>query len=73
MWRNASQAQTSSASITKLRRRTPLPATATIGVAHTELFPRLSLSGLLGLNAATIGNLVKSESAAYTLGVGLSL
>jgi len=47
-------------------------ATATIGVARTELFPRLSLSGLLGLNAATIGNLVKSESAVYTLGVGLS-
>ena len=47
-------------------------ATATIGVARTELFPRLSLSGLLGLNAATIGNLVKSESAVYTLGAGLS-
>ena len=47
-------------------------ATATIGVARTELFPRLSLAGLLGLNAATIGNLVKSESAVYTLGVGLS-
>ena len=48
-------------------------ATATIGVARMELFPRLSLSGLLGLNAATLGNLVKSESAVYTLGVGLSL
>ena len=47
-------------------------ATATIGVARTDLFPRLSLSGLLGLNAATIGNLVKSESAVYTLGVGLT-
>ena len=47
-------------------------ATAPIGVARTELFPRLSLSGLLGLNAATIGNLVKSEWAVYTLGVGLS-
>lgn len=47
-------------------------STATIGVAKTELFPRLSLSGLLGLNAATFSNLGKSESGIYSLGVGLS-
>ena len=46
-------------------------ATANIGVARTALFPRLSLSGLLGLNAATFSNLVKSESVVYSLGVGL--
>jgi multidrug efflux system outer membrane protein len=46
-------------------------STANIGVAKSELFPRLSLSGLLGLNAATFGNLAKSESAIYSLGVGL--
>jgi len=47
-------------------------ATATIGVARSELFPRLSLSGLLGLNAATFSNLAKSESMLYSLGVGLT-
>jgi outer membrane protein, multidrug efflux system len=47
-------------------------ATATIGVARTDLFPRLSLTGLLGLNAATFSNLGKSESAVYSLGVGLT-
>jgi outer membrane protein, multidrug efflux system len=46
-------------------------ATATIGVARTELFPRISLSGLLGLNAATFSNLGKSESVIYSLGAGL--
>jgi outer membrane protein, multidrug efflux system len=46
--------------------------TASIGVAKTELFPRLTLSGLLGLNAATLGNLGKSESGTYSLGVGLN-
>lgn len=47
-------------------------ATATIGVARSELFPRLSLSGLLGLNAATFSNLPKRESMLYSLGVGLT-
>lgn len=47
-------------------------ATAAIGVAKADLFPRVSLSGLLGLNAASFGNLAKSESAVYSLGVGLS-
>ncbi len=47
-------------------------ATANIGVAKSELFPRVSLSGLLGLNAATLSNLGKSESGVYSLGVGLT-
>lgn len=47
-------------------------ATANIGVAKSELFPRVSLSGLLGLNAATFSNLGKSESGVYSLGVGLT-
>jgi multidrug efflux system outer membrane protein len=47
-------------------------ATATIGVAKSEMFPRISLSGLLGLNAATFSNLGKSESGIYSLGVGLA-
>ena len=46
-------------------------ATANIGVAQADLFPRVSLSGLLGLNAASLGNLGKSESFVYSLGVGL--
>ncbi len=45
--------------------------TALVGVARTELFPRLSLSGLLGLNAASFGDLGKGGSAVYSLGVGL--
>lgn len=47
-------------------------ATAAIGVAKADLFPRISLSGLLGLNAARLGDLGKSDSALYSLGVGLT-
>lgn len=47
-------------------------ATASIGVAKADLYPRISLSGLLGLNAATLGDLGRSESAIYSLGAGLS-
>lgn len=47
-------------------------ATASIGVATADLFPRVTLSGLLGLNAATLGNLTDSASALYSLGAGLS-
>ena len=46
-------------------------ATANIGIAKAELFPRISLSGLLGLNAAVLGDLGKSDSAVYSLGVGV--
>jgi len=47
-------------------------STATIGVAKSERFPRLSLSGLLGLNAPVLGNLGKSETVTYSLGVGMT-
>ncbi len=47
-------------------------ATAQIGVATADLFPRLSLTGLLGLNAAVLGNLARAESLRYSLGAGLS-
>jgi multidrug efflux system outer membrane protein len=47
-------------------------ATARIGVAKSEFYPRISLSGLLGLNAASLGNLANSESARYSLGIGLT-
>lgn len=47
-------------------------ATAGIGIARAEFFPRISLSGLLGLNAATFGNLFRAESLVHSLGAGLS-
>jgi outer membrane protein, multidrug efflux system len=46
-------------------------ATANVGVAMAERFPTLSLTGLLGLNAASFGNLGRSESSLYSLGAGL--
>lgn len=46
-------------------------ATARIGIAKADYFPRISLSGLLGLNAATFGNLGNDDSATYSLGVGM--
>src|SRR5690606_1900697 len=47
-------------------------ATAGIGIARSELYPRISLSGLLGFNAARLGDLFTSDAARYALGVGLS-
>lgn len=47
-------------------------ATAAIGIAQADRFPRLSLSGLLGLNAATVSGLARSESALASLGVGFA-
>lgn len=47
-------------------------ATATIGVARAEMFPRVSLTGLLGLNAAKLADLGTSDSQLYSLGVGLT-
>lgn len=47
-------------------------ATAGIGVARSELYPRISLSGLLGLNAATFSGLGASEALRYSLGAGLT-
>ncbi|MBC7939559.1 MAG: TolC family protein, partial [Chitinophagaceae bacterium] len=47
-------------------------ATAEIGVAAAERFPRLSLSGLLGLNSNRAGDLSGGGAAVYTLGASLS-
>ena len=47
-------------------------STADIGVATSDLFPRVSLSGLLGLNAASLGDLGKGASGIYSLGVGMT-
>jgi outer membrane protein, multidrug efflux system len=47
-------------------------ATADIGVARAALYPRLSLSGLLGFNAMHIGRLVDGPAALWSLGAGLS-
>jgi multidrug efflux system outer membrane protein len=46
-------------------------ATANIGVARADLFPRVSLSGLLGLNAGKFADLGDSDAGLYSLGVGL--
>jgi len=47
-------------------------STADIGVATADLYPRLSLSGLLGLNAGTVSAFGRSESARYSVGAGFS-
>ncbi len=47
-------------------------ATAQIGIAQADLYPQISLSGLLGLNAATAGRLGKGESVVHSLGAALS-
>ncbi|MBL0720924.1 efflux transporter outer membrane subunit [Piscinibacter sp. Jin2] len=46
-------------------------ATARIGVATADLFPKVSLSGLLGLNAATVSGLARAGAGVYSLGAGL--
>lgn len=47
-------------------------AAALIGVARSELFTHISLSGLLGLDAATFGALAYSDSRLYPLGAALA-
>lgn len=47
-------------------------ATAGIGIARSELYPRVSLSGLLGFNAPRLSDLFSSDAARYALGVGLT-
>jgi multidrug efflux system outer membrane protein len=47
-------------------------ATAAIGVARGDLYPRISLSGLLGLNAASASGLGSSDALRYSLGAALS-
>lgn len=47
-------------------------STANIGIARAELYPRISLSGLLGLAAGRFGDLGESDAARYSVGAGLS-
>lgn len=47
-------------------------ATAGIGIATADLYPRISLSGLLGLTAPKLGDLGESDTRVYSLGAGLS-
>jgi NodT family efflux transporter outer membrane factor (OMF) lipoprotein len=48
-------------------------ATADIGVATAELFPRFSLTGLLGLQSASLGDLISAGSRYWTVGPTVSL
>ncbi len=47
-------------------------SSADVGVAMAERFPRLSLSGLLGLNSNRLGDLSSSGAAVASLGAALS-
>ncbi|MFM9914953.1 MAG: efflux transporter outer membrane subunit [Rhizobacter sp.] len=47
-------------------------ATAEIGVAEGELYPSISVSGLLGLASTKLGNLTDSQSRRYSVGAGIS-
>jgi outer membrane protein, multidrug efflux system len=47
-------------------------ATADVGVAAADRFPRLSLNGLLGLNSNRAGDLTSSGAGVYSLGASLS-
>ena len=47
-------------------------ATANIGVATADLFPRVSLTGLIGLAGVRLGALGESGSQQYSFGAGLS-
>jgi outer membrane protein, multidrug efflux system len=48
-------------------------ATARIGVATADLFPRFSITGALGLSSAKIGNLGESDSGFWSIIPGVSL
>lgn len=48
-------------------------ATAAIGVATSDLFPKFSLAGLLGLQSKNLSDLVTSGSRYWSLGPTLSL
>ena len=47
-------------------------ATANIGVATADLFPRVSLTGLIGLAGVHLGSLGSSGSQQYAVGAGLT-
>ena len=47
-------------------------ATADIGVARADLFPRISLVGLLGFTSNRLSNLLQADSRSSSLGASLS-
>ncbi|AEG94626.1 efflux transporter outer membrane subunit [Ramlibacter tataouinensis] len=47
-------------------------ASADIGVATADLFPRISLSGLLGFNNSRVSNLTDSNARVYSAGAGIA-
>lgn len=47
-------------------------ATANIGVATADLFPRFSLTGALGLESTQFSRFAESDSQYWTLGTGIS-
>lgn len=49
-----------------------LAATANIGVARADLFPRISLTGLLGFTNNRVADLLQSDSRNSSLGAGLT-
>lgn len=46
-------------------------ATASVGVATADLFPRVTLNGVLGTAAVDLGDLFESNSETYGLGVNI--
>lgn len=46
-------------------------ATADVGVAQSALYPKLSLSGLLGFNAADVGDMLDSPARRWSLGANI--
>jgi len=48
-------------------------ATAEVGVATADLFPRFSLSGLIGLQSSTLADLVSSGSRYWSIGPAVTL
>jgi NodT family efflux transporter outer membrane factor (OMF) lipoprotein len=57
----------------RLAERRLAAATAGIGVATADLFPRFSLSALVGLQSSSLADLVDSGSRFWSLGPSLSL
>ena len=47
-------------------------ATANIGVARADLFPRISLTGLLGFSSNRLADLLQGDSRTSSLGAGLT-
>lgn len=47
-------------------------ATADIGASKADLFPRVSITGLLGLNALTLGSLDTGQAYYYNLGASIA-